>query len=182
MLGAGSTKPIMSECLLQPAGKNEGTKRPLNSKSLEGFLVLVRTPVTEIRCGLANDFRCNALSGEGTGQNCLSRLVVSFNMGGGKRKLGSNPFKAMPERVGIEFARFCGVVAYTQKIVDGVLIFFTAQPIMGYGWTGSHAGRFALADLLIELSDKGGDFFFARTRLFFGWHFSGIDPFDHLCP
>ena len=145
MLGASGTKPIMSECLLQPAGENEGAKRPFDSKSLEGFFVLVRTPVTEIRCGLANDFRWNALSGKGTGQNCLSRLVISFNMGGGKRKLGTNPFKAMPERIGIEFARFCGVVAYAQKIVDGVLIFFTAQPIVGYGWTGSHAGRFALA-------------------------------------
>ena len=145
MLGPGATKPIMSECLLQPAGKNKGTKRPFNSKSLEGFFVLVRTPVTEIRCGLANDFRWNAFSGEGTGQNRLSRLVISFNMGGGKRKLRTNPFKPMPERVGIEFARFCGVVAYAQKIVHGVLIFFSAQTIVGYGWTGSHAGRFALA-------------------------------------
>ena len=107
--------------------------------------MLVRTPVTEICCGLANDFRWNAFSGEGTGQNRLSRLVISFNMGGGKRKLGTNPFKAMPERVGIEFARFCGVVAYAQKIVHGVLIFFSAQAIVGYGRTCSHAGRFALA-------------------------------------
>ena len=48
--------------------------------------------------------------------------------------------------------------------------------------SGGHAGGFAFADLLVQLCNEVGNFLFTGSRFLFRWHFSGIDPFDHLRP
>ena len=88
----------------------------------------------------------------------------------------------MPQRVRIQLARLGRIVAHTEQIVDGVLIFLAAEPIMGHRRTRRHARRAAFADALIELGNHLADLIGRWLRFLLRRHFAGVDFLHYLRP
>ena len=143
VFGTGFAKPMMGKCLIHPAGEKELAKRAFDTKSFEGFFLFFSASIPQVRSCLLHftDFpfrlwKCPV-------ENDLGRLIVSIDMRRGQGKLGADSFIPVPEGIFIELARFGWVITNAKQVIDRVLIFLTAEAIVGHGWAGGHPGRLA---------------------------------------
>jgi hypothetical protein len=88
----------------------------------------------------------------------------------------------VPQRVLVQFPGFRGIVAHPEEIVDRVLVFLAAQPVVRHGRTRRHPGRATFLEPRVETGDEGGDLLLGRPFFLLRWHLARVHLFDHLRP
>ena len=152
--------------LAEPLGRKRGldaaweeqlAERSLDAEAIKGLLGRLHVAVMHLGRGLADLAGFAGLRGEGALEYRIGGTVVAIHVRRRKRELGADAFEAVPEGIFVQSAGSRRIVAGAEQVVDGVLIFFAAQAIMGDRRTRRHAGGFAFLESGVEVRDEGGD-------------------------
>ena len=103
-------------------------------------------------------------------------------MRGGERKFRADPFEAMPERVFVQFAGLGRIVANAEQVVDGILILFATQAVMGNGGSCCHSRSATLFESCIKIGNELSDLLLARSRLWLRRHLATVDLLEDFTP
>ena len=176
LFGPDLAEPLGREGDLDASRKEQLTQRALDAEAIKGRLGGLKVAVMHLGGRHADLAGLAGLRGEGAFEHRVGGAVVAIHVRGRKRELGTDAFEAVPEGVFVQAAGSRRIIPSAEQIVDGVLIFFAAQAIMGDRRTRGHAGGLAFLEPGVEVRDEGGDLGLGGLGLLvlLGRHLSGV--------
>ena len=109
---------------------DEATQRARDAEAVQYRLLPLPAIGKQLLCGLADFARLDARRGEGAIEHDARRTVIAVHVRRRKRKFRPDAFETVPAGVFVELTLLGGIIADAQQVIDGILIFLPAQPIM----------------------------------------------------
>ena len=176
LLGADLTEPLRRKGSLDPAGEEELSERSLDAEAIQRHLGGLQIAVMHLSRRHAYLAGVAGFGGESPVEHRVGGAVIPVHVRRREGEGGADAIEAVPERIFVQAARDGGIVAHTEQVIDGVLIFLTAEAIMSDGGTCRQARRPSFLEAGVEVRNEGGHLCLGGLGLLvlLGRHLAGV--------